>query len=34
VKLGVDLAGVVTKTALAEGLRLAFDLTNLQVVVK
>jgi PAS domain S-box-containing protein len=34
VKLGVDLAGVVTKTTLAEGLRLAFDLTNLQVVVK
>ena len=34
VQLGVDLSGVVTKTTLDEGIRHAFELTDVKVVAK
>jgi len=34
VQLGVDLSGITTKTALAEGLKVAFDLTDQKIVSK
>ena len=34
VQLGIDLSGIITKTALAEGLKVAFDLTDQKIVSK
>jgi len=34
VQLGVDLSGITTKTTLAEGLKVAFDITEQKVIPK
>ena len=34
IQLGVDLSGVITKTTMADGLAIAFSITNLKVVQK
>lgn len=34
VQLGIDLSGIITRTALAEGIKVAFDLTDQKIVSK